>query len=118
MKVLCCGSRTFTDLKVIISAFETLLKEGPIDSVIQGGAMGADYFSSLEAARRGIKVFEFPAEWEKYGRSAGYVRNAQMLKENPDVVLAFQVGKSPGTENMVQIAQKKGIRVIIYKEGR
>ena len=116
MKVLCCGSRTFTDLKVIINAFESLLQEGPIDSVIQGGAMGADYFSSLEAARRGIKVFEYPAEWEKYGRSAGYVRNKQMLDEKPDVVLAFQVGKSPGTQNMIEIAQKKGIRVILYKE--
>ena len=118
MKVLCCGSRTFTDLKVIISAFETLLKEGPIDSVIQGGAMGADYFCSLEAARRGIKVFEFPAEWERYGRSAGYIRNSQMIKEKPDIVLAFQVKNSKGTEHMISLAKKANIRVILYKEGR
>ena len=116
MKVLCCGSRNFLDLKTIVDAFEDLLKEGPIESIIQGGAMGADYFSSLEAARRGIKVFEYPAEWDKYGRSAGYVRNAEMLKENPDVVLAFTAGKTPGTTNMIEIAQKKGIRVILYKE--
>lgn len=118
MKVLCCGSRTWTDLATIIKAFEDLLKEGPIERIIQGGAIGADHWCALEATRRGIKVFEFPAEWNKYGRSAGYVRNKQMLDEKPDIVLAFQVGKSPGTQNMIEISKKKGIPVKIYKERR
>jgi predicted Fe-Mo cluster-binding NifX family protein len=118
MKVLCCGSRVWTNLPKIIQAFEDLLKEGPIERILQGGAMGADYFCSLEAARRNIRVFEYPAEWEKYGRGAGYIRNEEMLKENPDVVLAFQVGNSKGTQHTIDLAKKKGIRVIVYKEGR
>jgi len=118
MKVLCCGSRTWTNLPKIISAFEDLLKEGPIERILQGGAVGADHWCALEAARRGIKVFEYPAEWEKYGRAAGYIRNEEMIKENPDVVLAFQVDNSKGTQHTIDLAREKGIKVIVYKERR
>jgi hypothetical protein len=118
MKVLCCGSRNWHNIEKVVNAFSELLKEGPIERILQGGAVGADHWCALEATRRGIRVFEYPAEWDKYGRSAGYIRNKEMIDENPDVVLAFQRDKSKGTQHTIDLAQKKGIRVIIYKEGR
>lgn len=69
--------------------------------------MGGDY-----AARRGISSISFPADWTKYGRRAGPIRNYQMLKEGrPDCVVAFLHAGSRGTAHMISIAQKAGIEV-------
>lgn len=54
---------------------------------------------------------EFPADWDKYGKSAGYIRNQQMLDEGcPDYVVAFPGGA--GTNMMKRIASKAGVPVI------
>lgn len=56
---------------------------------------------------------EFPADWDKYGKRAGYLRNVQMLDEGkPDLVVAFPGGK--GTAMMVKLAKERGVRVIEY----
>jgi len=52
-----------------------------------------------------------PAEWDKFGRRAGPLRNEQMLREGkPDVVVAFPGGR--GTAHMVRIAKEAGIDVL------
>lgn len=55
---------------------------------------------------------EFPANWDRYGRSAGYIRNAEMAKVS-DILLAFWDMESRGTKNMIELMEKKGARVII-----
>ena len=56
---------------------------------------------------------EYKANWQLYGKGAGYRRNAEMLKEGkPDKVLAFKGGK--GTLMMIGLAEKAGIEVIKY----
>ena len=58
-----------------------------------------------------MKLKVYPADWELHGKSAGPIRNQQMLIEGkPDLVLAFPGGK--GTAHMVSIAKKKGVKVI------
>jgi hypothetical protein len=53
----------------------------------------------------------FPADWEKYGKAAGPIRNQQILVEGkPDLVVAFQGGR--GTANMVSRAQQAGVPVV------
>ena len=54
----------------------------------------------------------FPADWKKYGKSAGYVRNSEMA-EVAESLIAFWDGKSRGTKNMIDIAKNKGLKVRI-----
>lgn len=59
-------------------------------------------------------IMAFPAEWNKYGKKAGYIRNAQMLEiGKPDLVLAFWDGVSRGTKMMIDLAKKAGVEVRI-----
>ena len=78
--------------------------------MICGMARGADMMAYQWAQRHGITVHEFPADWDKHGRSAGYIRNKKMLDEGkPDLIVAFPGGK--GTKMMVDLAEKAGIEV-------
>lgn len=79
--------------------------------VISGMAKGADTAAVDWAVVNWTTWSEFPADWNRYGRSAGYVRNKQMLDEGrPDLVVAFPGGR--GTANMVKIAKEAGIEVM------
>jgi hypothetical protein len=63
------------------------------------------------ARARGIKVIEFPADWEKEGRHAALIRNERMLHEGkPNLVIAFPGGK--GTWHTCFHAEKAGIPVV------
>lgn len=84
---------------------------GPISCVIHGGARGADRAAGRWAKRRRFKVEEYKADWKRYGKSAGPIRNAQMLREGkPDVGLAFPGGN--GTADMTDKLRAAGVPVI------
>ena len=84
------------------------------DEVVCGGARGGDAFGKEYAEEYGLKVKMFPAEWGKYGRSAGYRRNAEMA-DYADCLLAFWDGESKGTKHMIDLAKKKGLKVFIRR---
>jgi len=110
-KILVCGDRNWTDSKTI-EKYLIKAKEKGYDTVIEGEARGADSIARDIALKLGMKVRKFPAKWEEFGRSAGPIRNQQMLKEGqPDFVLAFHedISKSKGTKNMLEIAKKAGV---------
>ena len=109
MRVLVCGSRQWTDYRVI----ERRLKALPPGTVIiEGGARGADKAARRIAEHIGLEVKSFPADWKKYGNAAGIIRNHQMLDEGkPDLVLAFPMPDSVGTQDMIRRAKKAGIPV-------
>lgn len=86
-------------------------KRATIDTIIQGGATGADALAKEWAKENKKNMEEYKAQWYTYGKGAGHVRNALMLKEGkPDLVIAFPGGK--GTENMVRQARLKGVEVM------
>lgn len=110
MRVLVCGGRGFDDPYLFFDTLDEIKSRGELDSIISGGARGADALAERYAEVEGIPITVYPAEWEKYGKSAGYVRNKQMLDEGkPDLVIAFPGGK--GTAMMVDIARKAGVEV-------
>lgn len=110
MKILACGSRTWSNWIFI----QRVLAEYPADSLlIHGAARGADQLSATAALNLGMRIQAFPADWSR-GRSAGFVRNLQMLDEKPDVVLAFWDGSSAGTSHTIRNAQKRGLAVRIF----
>lgn len=116
MRVLCCGDRNWTSYKIIRRELEKL---DDYTTVINGRANGADSIAAYIARQLNYPVMDFPADWNFYGRAAGPIRNKQMLDEGkPDLVLAFHtdIKNSKGTKNMIEQAEKRGIKVILIKE--
>lgn len=112
MRVLVCGSRSFNDEKLL----KETLDQFDIHELIQGEAKGADTLALLYGLKRMVPVKRFPADWNKYGKRAGYIRNRQMLDEGkPDLVVAFWDGKSPGTQMMINLAQSEDIKTIVVE---
>lgn len=112
MKVLVCGGRNYDPLKAEAWLVEYYSdKEKPIE-IIEGGASGADMGGLYFGNHSGIPVKTFKAEWNKYGKSAGFRRNQRMLEEGmPEFVIAFPGGK--GTQNMINLAEKAGVEVYV-----
>lgn len=111
--MLICGSRRYQNA----AAIERYVKSLPAGTVvIHGGAPGADTLAGLYAKRHGLAVKVFPADWSRYGRGAGMVRNRQMLEEGrPTEVVAFVADptNSPGTANTVLQALARGLPVTV-----
>ena len=114
MKVLVCGSREWTHRQAIYDRVAEL----PDDTtVIQGCALGADLFARNAAVRRGLFYVDVPCagiHWDKHGPSAGHKRNHVMLDLGPDLVIAFQLNGSSGTQGTLDEARRRGIPVEIH----
>jgi hypothetical protein len=87
---------------------EAWLDTLPIREVVSGGASGADAGGEAWAEKRGIPVRWFPADWDKYGRAAGPIRNRQMA-EYADAVVLFPGGR--GTDSMRREAERRGLTI-------
>jgi hypothetical protein len=113
MTILCCGSRTWYNIKLIQ---ETLIKYPNDSLVIHGNAAGADQLSGAVAKQLGMKVKVYPANWKEYGRVAGFLRSIQMLdKEEPNLVIAFWDGRSKGTAHTIKEADNRVIDTLIIR---
>jgi hypothetical protein len=111
VKAIVCGGRGYGDCPMIYNALDYYHSINPFSLIIQGGAAGADYLAKQWAISRGVKHLEIRAEWKRYGRMAGAVRNQKMINDtNPCVVIAFPGGS--GTADMVKRAKLCGIDVI------
>jgi len=118
-RILICGDRNWSDQQMIIETLSQLGRVCIIECVIEGEARGADTMARIAAETLGIYVLKFPANWGKYGRAAGPIRNQQMLDEGkPTLVLAFHndIEHSRGTKNMVEKALKANIHVEVINE--
>lgn len=106
------GSRDFVNLHLV----EQVLACLPPDTVIiHGGARGVDMVADRAARKLGLAVEVFPAEWNKYGRAAGMIRNREMLKR-ADKLIAFWNGKSPGTRGAVEIAKELEVDALVIDD--
>ena len=114
MKVLVCGSRSWDDYGAVESALGELVTRRGRFTVMHGAARGADRLAGRAARALGLDVVEYPAQWDRLGRRAGYVRNEQMLAERPDLVLAFHKDGSRGTAHMIKLARDAGIEVEVH----
>tara|TARA_R110000737_G_scaffold251008_1_gene260589 strand:+ start:1229 stop:1579 length:351 start_codon:yes stop_codon:yes gene_type:complete len=114
MKILIAGGRNFTDKQFLFEYMDKYLSD--VTCVISGTAKGADKLGEAWAKDRGIIVERFPAKWGKYGRSAGPIRNQQMLDEGkPDLVVVFKGGT--GSKHMATIARKSGVKTMRPQKG-
>lgn len=83
-------------------------------TVVDGGARGADTIAHSYAARRGCRVETHRANWARHGDAAGMIRNRAMVALGADVVLAFPLGRSPGTRGCIREAKRAGLRVVVH----
>lgn len=115
---LICGGRDFTDEAMFGNAIGDLIRlRGLPSKIIEGGAKGADRMARTWAGQKAIEVKTEEADWNKYGKAAGHIRNQAMLdKYKPDFVVAFPGGK--GTASMIDKARKAGIDVAEIKLGK
>lgn len=100
MKVLVCGGRKFLLHWAVFDALDRLNTKHVFTRLIHGGAAGADSLSGKWAISRNISLTVVRANWLQYGRAAGALRNTEMLKHKPSLVVAFPGGT--GTEDMVR----------------
>ena len=113
-RILVCGGRDWDNQTLtagVLDGFrEQYHEKGMPIVIVEGGARGADTLAREYAVKHNIPFEEFAAEWKKYGRAAGPVRNSKMLKSGIDVVIAFPGGR--GTQDTIGKANKMGIRVL------
>jgi hypothetical protein len=103
MRTVIAGSRHFTDGKKLEQELNRIPYE--ITKVLSGCARGADSLGEWWAQNHKVPIEQYPAEWDTYGRSAGFVRNEKMAK-NCDLVIVFWDGNSKGTKHMIDLAIK------------
>lgn len=112
MRTILAGSRSCEDLHDMEDAIA--FSKINITHVLNGRAKGADHLGVLWARNNNIPITEFLADWERYGRGAGFKRNAQMAA-NADALIALWDGKSHGTKHMIDIATAMKLRVFVYE---
>lgn len=131
MRVLICGSRDWTDRAMIERVMQGL-GPGP-HTIIHGRAKGADTIAATIALRLGYAIDKPPTttdsrdpehlggypvrdvDWRRFGKRAGHMRNHDMLYEgHPDFVVAFHLGGSRGTQDMINQAKLAGVRTETY----
>lgn len=111
MKVLICGSRGIHDPAVVRQAIE---QSGMVPThIISGGARGVDRLAHLYARSNGIDFTEYPPDWDRYGKRAGFLRNYVMVSA-ADAVIAVWDGVSAGTRHSIDYANSCGKRVFVY----
>lgn len=114
-RVLVCGGRDYLDKEEAFRVLDALDMQRGISCIIHGAARGADTLADNWAFKRSVETEAYPADWTKHGKSAGPIRNQEMLAASaPDVVLAFPGGR--GTSHMVSIAKAKGVEVLLAAE--
>ena len=110
LKVIIAGSRTFDRLSDVKKAIEEA--NFKIGEVVSGTAQGVDTMGEYWAEKNNIPIKQFPADWEKYGKRAGHLRNAEM-GEYADALILVWDGQSVGSASMLKIVQEK--RMPIYQ---
>jgi len=114
MRVLVCGGRNFSDRDRVFAKLNHLYYDPDVwmFEIIQGGATGADMIAKEWTKNKvGCFCWTYTADWKKYGKAAGPIRNQRMIDEGrPDICVAFPGGK--GTADIVRRCKAAGIEVI------
>lgn len=115
-RILITGSRDWDDVKEIeVRLIEALYDLGNLDdTVLVSGACptGADYICEHFWTHMGLTVERHPADWNRHGKRAGFVRNAEMVNLGADICLAFIKDGSKGATMTADLAEKNGIKTI------
>ncbi len=110
MKTIIAGSRSFSDYELLRSVCD----EYEITEIVSGTARGADLLGEQYGKEKGIPIKRCPADWNKWGKRAGFLRNVQMA-EYGERLIAFWDGESSGTKMMIDEARKRRLEVRVVE---
>ena len=116
IKVIVAGGRDFSDYDLLKQTLNRLLMyKLPNVEIVCGKARGADTLGECYAKELGLPIAYFPADWDQFGKAAGYIRNKEMAKY-ADACVIFWDGQSKGSKHMYDLALKEGIptRIVRY----
>ncbi len=115
MNVAIVGGRDFDDYEQFKSCVSG--EKHKFKSIVSGGARGVDSLAERYGREMGVPVKIYLPDWTKHGKSAGPIRNKQII-EAADCVIAFWDEKSPGTRSSIKIAEelKKPTTIFVYRE--
>ncbi|MFD2207554.1 SLOG family protein [Kiloniella antarctica] len=108
MKVIIAGSRTIDDYDALETFVESI--DWPIEEVVSGGCRGVDELGERWAKGKNIPKKVLYADWVKYGREAGELRNRDMAEYADGLILLWD-GKSPGASCMLRESSNAGIDI-------
>ena len=118
LHILVCGGRHFSDYDLLQTTIDNVVaKSGCNDiEIVSGHCVGTDRLGEFYAERHNAKLKIFPAEWKKYGKCAGPIRNKQMIDYisvfEHKIVIAFTSANTKGTKNTIELAMKANISVV------
>ena len=117
-RLVVAGSRDFNNYDMLCSALDEVIGELKAEynvTIVSGTANGADKLGEKYAEKHGLKIERHPANWGRYGRGAGPIRNAEMVKAS-DGVIVFWNGESTGAKNIIDCAKAENhlIKVVKY----
>ena len=119
MKVIVAGGRDFNDEDYMIESINSLIGTGVIPepfTLICGMAKGADLLAHSILSDNDFPIEEYPADWNKYGKSAGFIRNKEMADAG-DCAVIFWDGLSRGTANMISLMRNRNKPVYVFYYG-
>lgn len=119
LRVLVTGSRRWTEGAEIWAALNVLGQRAVL-SVVHGACpAGADYYAHrwvLESIDNRHTEEPYPADWSRYGKRAGFLRNSAMVRAGADLCLAFIRNDSNGATHCATEAEKAGIPTVVFRQ--
>ena len=119
-KLIIAGSRGWTDYQAIINAVRAFYKHFKINAknnppvIISGTARGADQLGEKLAKQFNLELIRMPAQWDTYGKSAGYKRNEEMAKIAHGC-LVFWDGQSKRSQHMHNLAKQYHLQTMLIQ---
>lgn len=117
-RIIVAGSRDFADKEKLYKVLNNYLSRVKDKvEIVSGHCRGADMFGEQYAKDHNIPVVVFPADWNTYGKRAGYIRNKQMAEyasEENGILIAFPIGEARGTKLMIKLAHEYDIATDVY----
>jgi hypothetical protein len=111
MRIGIIGSREFNDYELVKSVMSDYQN---VEVIVSGGARGADTLGERWASENGVKTLIFKPDWDKYGKSAGFIRNKDIVR-NSDLIIAFWDGQSKGTKSSIDLCENYKVKVKVIK---
>lgn len=123
IRIIIAGSRKFNDYSKMLNKLDELgthlLATMDDIEIVSGHASGADTLGEKFAKAYNYPLKIFPADWNTYGKAAGPIRNEQMAKYAAEadrgILVAFPIGESKGTRNMIKLAKQYGLEVNVIE---
>lgn len=109
-----CGTRDYDNYEYFEKIINNwITKYGKIDKIVSGGATGIDSLAEKYAIIHKIPIIIHRAEWEKYNKKAGPIRNTKIVNDSTHLIACPSIN-SIGTYDTINKAKKKGIPIDIY----